>query len=687
MCRARTSYCALCASVAYAACTSSSVTLRALTLKRSTSAISVCRRTASRAVSQGIPCCSSAWRKSASSMFCCRASCSSARCSSSSETASPRVVASDSMSFSSTNSVRPRWSRPARSLSRCCPGACCMTRVSSGPMRSSTSESRMGWPFTIAAMRSLSSARAAAAQRSTVRKTRFIERSLSQQRERRLVDLDPGALAHLLQELPLGLGLLLGERAPGHLFLDLVQGALARPAASEELEQVISVAGLHHAGHLPGPEREGRLVEGLGHGAPREPAQVPATLSVRRAAVRFRQLLEGSAGADLVEQALRLLGRRHQDLLRVHLFPDVQLGVVLLEPRAHLGGGRLLPARLIRDPFFREQAVAHVLRQLLGGLAILGEPVGERLARAARRLRQRVAGGLHLGVGDHHPGCLGALHEQGAVDQRLEQSARQAGQVLGLDLRRGGKPVDHLRPGTPARPIQLALQQGDRDRGPVHHRDRRRGRGGRRLLARAGQEQQRGGGPAPARRQPHQFPPIFAAAGAGGACGVAMGTAGVASALTLASSTSSIETLPPSRSFLTKSSYCLLRRSRAMRPRTVSFDSSKVRLNATVLTCSLTSSTPAGISSGPATSPGFFRSKAALASSAPCVLASSSLLRKRKSPPIGAESASLLSLMAAAWKAFASPFFSRAWMSLSSDDAFVFACAFSLASLAGRKMW
>ena len=168
---------------------------------------------------------------------------------------------------------------------------------------------------------------------------------------------------------------------------------------------------------------------------------------------------------------------------------------------------------------------------------------------------------------------------------------------------------------------------------------------------------------------------------------MATGAGAAASAFTLASSTSSIEILPCSRSLLTKSSYCRLRRSRAMRPRTVSFDSSKERLRATVLTCSLTSSTPAAVSSGPATSPGFFRSKAALASSAPCDLVSSSLLRKRRSPPIGAESGSLLSLIAAAWKAFTSPFFSRAWMSLSSAAPLAFACAFSFASLAVRKMW
>ena len=154
----------------------------------------------------------------------------------------------------------------------------------------------------------------------------------------------------------------------------------------------------------------------------------------------------------------------------------------------------------------------------------------------------------------------------------------------------------------------------------------------------------------------------------------------------MASSTSSIATFPSSRSFLMNSSYCLLRRSRAMRPRIASFDSSKLRFSATVFTCSLTTSIPFGVSIGPAMSPGFFRSNAALASSAPCDFASSSLLRKRRSPPIGAESGSLLSFIAVAWNAFGSPFFSRAWMSFISATPLAFACAFSFASFAARKM-
>src|SRR2546421_877711 len=134
-------------------------------------------------------------------------------------------------------------------------------------------------------MRSLISARAAAAQRSTERTRRFIEPSLAQQRKRRLVDLDPGALADLIEELPLGLGLLLGESAPGDVLLDLVEGALARPAASEKLEQMVPVAGLDHAGDLPWLEREGRVVERPGHGAAREPSQVAPALRVGGAAV------------------------------------------------------------------------------------------------------------------------------------------------------------------------------------------------------------------------------------------------------------------------------------------------------------------------------------------------------------------------------------------------------------------
>src|SRR6267143_3046552 len=253
--------------------TSSSDTLRALTLKRSTSAIKVWRRTASRADSQGIPCCSSAWRKSATSIPCWRASCSSARCRSPSDTARPSVEASDSMSFSSTSSVSPRWSRPVRSLSRSAPGGCCITRASSGPTRSSTSESRIGWPLTTAAIRSLISARAAAAQRSIDQRTRrFIEPILAQHREGCLVDLDAGALAHLIEELPLGLSLLFGEGAPGDLLLDLVQGPLARPAPPDQPEQVVPVARLDHARDLPRLEREACVVEGSGHGAAREPA-------------------------------------------------------------------------------------------------------------------------------------------------------------------------------------------------------------------------------------------------------------------------------------------------------------------------------------------------------------------------------------------------------------------------------
>ena len=124
-----------------------------------------------------------------------------------------------------------------------------------------------------------------------------------------------------------------------------------------------------------------------------------------------------------------------------------------------------------------------------------------------------------------------------------------------------------------------------------------------------------------------------------------------------------------------------------MRLRMDSLLSSKLRLSATVLTWSLTSSTPAGVSMGPPLSPGLFNSKAALARSGLYALASSSRERKRRSPPIGAESGSLLSFMAVLWKAFTSPFFSRASMSLSSATAFLRAPAFSFGSLAERTMW
>ena len=173
--------------------------------------------------------------------------------------------------------------------------------------------------------------------------------------------------------------------------------------------------------------------------------------------MRARQLLEGGARADLVEQALRFLRGGQQDLLGVHFFLHVQLRAVLLEPGAHLGGGRLFAAGLLGHPLLREQAFAHVLRELLGGLTVLREPLGERLAGRAGGLGQPVHRGLHLGVGGHHPGCLRALNQERAVDQRIEQRTSLTRQFLRVELRGSGETVHHLRAGPPARSIQLAL--------------------------------------------------------------------------------------------------------------------------------------------------------------------------------------------------------------------------------------
>src|SRR5204862_2563614 len=106
------------------------------------------------------------------------------------------------------------------------------------------------------------------------------------------VDADVRALANLLEQLAAGLCLFVGERAARDVVLHLVEGALPRPAAPQHLEQVVPVARLHDARHLPRLQREARVVELPRHRAAGEPAEIPSPLRIRRSAVRPRQLLE-----------------------------------------------------------------------------------------------------------------------------------------------------------------------------------------------------------------------------------------------------------------------------------------------------------------------------------------------------------------------------------------------------------
>ena len=181
----------------------------------------------------------------------------------------------------------------------------------------------------------------------------------------------------------------------------------------------------------------------------------------------LRQVLEGGALADLVEQALCLLGGGHQDLQRVRLLGRVELGAVGLEVGARLGRGRPLSSRLLRDPFLGEEAIASLVGQAVRGLSVVGEALREGLPARAGGFRQRIHRPLHLRVAHRHAREPGAADEQGAIDQPVEQRAPEARHVLGVDLGRCFEAVDDGGSGAPAQPIDLALHRGDRNRRPV----------------------------------------------------------------------------------------------------------------------------------------------------------------------------------------------------------------------------
>ena len=193
-----------------------------------------------------------------------------------------------------------------------------------------------------------------------------------------------------------------------------------------------------------------------------------------------RQLFEGGAAADLVEQALRLLGGGDEDLQRMDLLGRLQVRAVLLEPGAHLEWRRLFAPGLLRDPLLGEEPVAGLFSQLFGRLTVLREPFLERRTGGAGRFRQRIDRRLHLGVGHRQAGDPRTLHQDGPVDQRIEECAGKAGQFLRIDLRHRRRRVDDPHVGGAPYPVELALQGRDGNRRSVddgHGRSRGGGRG------------------------------------------------------------------------------------------------------------------------------------------------------------------------------------------------------------------
>src|SRR6185295_16063538 len=261
MSRARTSKSLFLFMVAYAACTSSSLTRRGFTLYCKSRIVSCCRRSESRTLSRLRPCCESACLNCAMSILFSRASCSSERCSSSSPISMPRALASLATSCSSIRPVRARLRMSLRCASPAGPSG---SRFSSGATRSSTSESVMGWPFTTAAIRSLISAEAARGKRQRRATSRIGMRKITDsadQGERGLVHLHHRCRAQLLQQLALGLDALVGRGPAPGLVLHFLEFAGPGCPSAEQLEDVVAVRRLHDARELVRPQREAGFVE------------------------------------------------------------------------------------------------------------------------------------------------------------------------------------------------------------------------------------------------------------------------------------------------------------------------------------------------------------------------------------------------------------------------------------------
>ena len=238
----------------------------------------------------------------------------------------------------------------------------------------------------------------------------------------------------------------------------------------------------HHSRDLSGPQREAGVVEDLGHGRLGKPAEIAAAPAVGRSAHLPCQLVEGHAGAKLVEHALRLLGSAHHDLQAVHCLRLLERALVGVVEGARLRRRGALLAGLLGDVLGGQHMLAQLVGEQLGVLVRLDQLIAPGRAALARVVGQRLGGALHFSLAHLQAGRLRPLQHDGPIDEPVEQRPREPGHLLRLDL--------GLALVAQPQPIDLELQPRDRNRRAVHHRRRGRWRRRRRRRAPAGKAHQ-----------------------------------------------------------------------------------------------------------------------------------------------------------------------------------------------------